>query len=66
MIRVMQEAALGQDERITEGTEQHGKRGKNLFKLFHQHIYGFGDRAFDFRREPLADAEVSSFDSIDN
>jgi hypothetical protein len=42
MIRVMQEAALGQDERITEGTEQ---RGKNLFKLFHQHIYGFGDRA---------------------
>jgi hypothetical protein len=38
MIRVMQEAVLGQDERITEGTEQ---RGKNLFKLFHQHIYGF-------------------------
>jgi hypothetical protein len=37
MIRVMQEAALGQDERITEGTEQ---RVKNLFKLFHQHIYG--------------------------
>jgi hypothetical protein len=63
MIRVMQGAALGQDERITEGTEQ---RGKNLFKLFHQHIYGFGDRAFDFRREPLADAEVSSFDPIDN